>query len=66
MFVKSVAEDELNIFSSPARLVFIGNSGSGKTSLFMKIAQKYSHLFEQIVVIGGSIDSIPGVKKLKN
>ena len=65
MLLQTVTEDEINIFSSPARLVFIGNSGSGKTSLFIRVAQKYSHIFDQVVVIGGNINSIPGVKNLK-
>ena len=65
MLLQTVTEDELNIFSSPARLVFIGNSGSGKTSLFIKIAQKYARCFDQIVIIGGNTTTIPGVKNLK-
>ena len=36
-----VNSEELNIFLQPARIALVGNSGSGKTSLFVRLVEKY-------------------------
>ena len=60
-----VNSDELNLFIQPARIALVGNSGSGKTSLFKRLIEKYKDIFQDIIVIGGDLTAIPGVPHLK-
>ena len=60
-----VSANDLNIFESPARIALVGNSGSGKTSLFVRLCEKYSSLFNSIIIIGGDLTSIPGIPHVK-
>ena len=60
-----VNSEELNIFAQPARIALIGSSGSGKTSLFVRLVEKYKNFFQAIIVIGGDLTAIPGVAHLR-
>ena len=57
-----VDANELNIFQEPARLVFAGYSGSGKSWLVSKLLNKYKHAFSKIIVVGSNLENISGVE----
>lgn len=64
MFTR-IPSTNLNIFESHSRIAFLGASGSGKSVLFRKLAIKYAHVFDEIIVIGGDIVEISGIPHLR-
>ena len=51
---KIYTEEQLNLFTYPARVIIAGCSNSGKTYLSTKLVQQYHHLFTKIVISGVS------------
>ncbi|XP_064110355.1 uncharacterized protein LOC135218138 [Macrobrachium nipponense] len=48
----AVAEDRLDLFSSPARIIVAGYSGSGKTLLVTEVVKKYVDRFTKVIISG--------------
>ena len=55
----------INIFRENARISFLGSSGSGKTSLFSRLVQKYARLFDEVIAIGGDLVTIENVSNFR-
>ena len=47
-------ENQLDIFSQPARIIIAGSSNSGKTQLTSQLALKYAEKFDTIIICGVS------------
>ena len=62
----TVSETDIDIFHDPARLIFAGCSGSGKTFLMTRMVEKYKHKFDTIISVGVTLPSITGVKIVRD
>ena len=51
-----VTQEELDIFSKPARLLISGYSGSGKSTFISRLIKKYRHKFNRVIVLGSELD----------
>lgn len=47
-----ITEDQLNIFSKPARILIGGYSSSGKTFFTLQLLEKYGSLFDNVIICG--------------
>ena len=61
-----VNSQELDLFAEPARLIFAGYSGSGKSYLLSKLLNKYKHKFAKIILIGSILENVEDVNIERN
>lgn len=61
-----VDQDQIDIFHEPARLIFAGFSGSGKSYLLSKLLNKYKHKFSKIIVVGSNLENVSEVDIVRN
>ena len=62
----TVSEHQVDIFQEPARLIFAGCSGSGKSYLLSKLVQKYSHKFDRIILVGANLENLDGINIVRD
>ena len=51
----TVSEEEVNLFNPSARIIVVGSSNSGKSTLVSKIIKKYRSYFNRVILIGAEL-----------
>ena len=62
----SVTEEELDIFSQPARILVAGASNSGKSFFVSRLVNKYYSKFNRIVIIGANLENVDGLNIIRD
>ena len=61
-----VLASQIDIFNEPARLIFAGFSGCGKSYLLSKLLNKYKHKFSKIVLVGSNLENVSEIDIVRN
>ena len=61
-----VSEEELDVFSLPARILVAGASNSGKSFFVSRLVNKYQGKFKRIVIIGANLENVDGLNIIRD
>ena len=61
----SVSEEELDIFSQPARILVAGASKSGKSFFVSRPVNKHYSELNRIVIIGANLENVNGLNIIR-
>ena len=66
MMYRSIYENEIDIFNSPARIIVSGTSGAGKSFFISKLIRKYRNKFDNVIVVGAEFENIEDLHVTRN
>ena len=61
-----VSEEEVDVFSLPARILVAGASNSGKSFFVSRLVNKYQTKFKRIVIIGANLENVDGLNIIRD
>jgi len=64
--MRSIHDEELDIFNTPARVLVAGYSGSGKSYFVSRLIRKYREKFGRVIVVGSDVENCQDLNITRN